>query len=119
MRAESVRLPIDYGGPANRPFEPFPHSVLEGSVIDRFNAVAGRFPEMLAVQDLTCRLTYSEFAALVDRIAAVTTAATARSAGRVAILLKSEVRFPAAMLGVLAAGRGYVPLDPGQPLARN
>src|SRR5262245_36770155 len=117
--SESICLPIDYGGPVDRPFEPFPYSVLEGSVIDRFNAVAGRFSERLAVQDLTCCLTYCELAALVDRIAAVTTAATAQSAGPVAILLKSEARFPAAMLGVLAAGRGYVPLDADQPMARN
>jgi amino acid adenylation domain-containing protein len=117
--SESICLPIDYGGPVDRPFEPFPYSVLEGSVIDRFYDVAHRFPERLAVQDLTCCLTYCELAALVDRIAAVTTAATAQSAGPVAILLKSEARFPAAMLGVLAAGRGYVPLDADQPMARN
>ena len=119
LESESICLPIDYGGPVDRPFEPFPYSVLEGSVIDRFYDVAARFPERLAIQDLTCCLTYCELAALVDRIAAVTTAATAQSAGPVAILLKSEARFPAAMLGVLAAGRGYVPLDADQPMARN
>jgi amino acid adenylation domain-containing protein len=119
MSREPKCLPIDYGGPADRSFEPFPYSVLDGSVIDRFNAVARRFSERLAVQDLTCCLTYSELAALVDRIAAVTNAATARSAGPVAILLKSDARFPAAMLGVLAAGRSYVALDADQPMARN
>ncbi|MGB6284816.1 MAG: AMP-binding protein, partial [Xanthobacteraceae bacterium] len=119
MPSEPVGLPIDYGGPVDRPFEPFPYWVLEGSVIDRFYGVARRFPERLAVQDLTCCLTYCELAALVDRIAAVTTTATAQSAGPVAILLKSEARFPAAMLGVLAAGRGYVPLDADQPMVRN
>jgi fengycin family lipopeptide synthetase E len=115
----SICLPIDYGGPIDRPFEPFPYSVLEGSVIDRFYDVARRFSERLAIQDLTCCLTYSELTALINRIGAVTTAVTAQSAGPVAILLKSEARFPAAMLGVLAAGRGYVPLDADQPMARN
>jgi fengycin family lipopeptide synthetase E len=119
MHSEPKCLPIDYGGPVDRPFEPFPYSVLEGSVIDRFCNVARRFPERLAVEDLTSCLTYCELAALVDRIAAVTTAATAQSAGPVAILLKSEARFPAAMLGVLAAGRGYVALDANQPMVRN
>jgi hypothetical protein len=89
MHSEPKCLPIDYGGPVDRPFEPFPYSVLEGSVIDRFCNVARRFPERLAVEDLTSCLTYCELAALVDRIAAVTTAATAQSAGPVAILLKS------------------------------
>jgi acyl carrier protein len=37
----------------------------------------------------------------------------------VAILLNNEARFPAAMLGVLAAGRAYIPLDAGEPIARN
>jgi amino acid adenylation domain-containing protein len=119
MSRESMYLPLDYGGPTDRPFEPFPYSVLDGSVIDRFSAIARQYPEKLAVQDLTCSLTYAELAALVDRIAAVTDAATVQRAGPVAILLKSEARFPAAMLGVLAAGRGYIPLDADQPIARN
>ena len=119
MSRESVYLPLDYGGPVDRPFEPFPYSVLDGSVIDRFDAVACRFSQRLAIEDLSRRLTYSELAALVDRIAAVIHAAIGDRAGPVAILLKSEARFPAAMLGALAAGRSYVPLDADQPMARN
>ena len=119
MSHESECLPIDHGGPVDRPFEVFPYSALESSVLDRFDAVASRFPERLAIQDTTRRLTYAELAAMVDRIAAAVIAATAGRAGPVAILLRGEVRFPAAMLGVLAAGRAYVPLDADQPIARN
>ena len=36
-----------------------------------------------------------------------------------AILLPRDVRFPAAMLGALSAGRGYVPLDVDNPIERN
>jgi amino acid adenylation domain-containing protein len=103
----------------DRPFEPFPSSALDGSIIDRFDVIAHRFPERLAIRDLTCCLTYSELADMVDRIAAVTNAAIAERPGPVAILLKNEARFPAAMLGVLAAGRAYIPLDAGEPIARN
>jgi amino acid adenylation domain-containing protein len=119
MSRESVCLPLDYGGPVDRPFEPIPDSALDASIINRFNVIARQFPERLAVQDLTCSHTYSELAASVVRIAGVTSAAASQSAGPVAILLKSEVRFVAAMLGVLAAGRGYVALDADQPIARN
>ena len=56
---------------------------------------------------------------MVDRIAVVTNAAIAERAGPVAILLKNEAHFPAAMLGALAAGRAYIPLDAGEPIARN
>jgi amino acid adenylation domain-containing protein len=119
MVRESRCESLDYGGPVDRPFEPFPYSVLDSSVIDRFNTIVCRFPDRLALQDLTCSLTYSELARLVDRMAAVTAVATAGRVGPVAILLKSEARVPAAMLGVLAAGRSYVPLDADQPMARN
>ena len=119
MSHASECLPIDHGGPVDRPFEVFPYSALESSVLDRFDAVVSRFPERLAIQDTTRRLTYTELAAMVDGIAAAVIAATAGRAGPVAILLRSEARFPAAILGVLAAGRAYVPLDADQPVARN
>ena len=119
MSRGSARMPLDYGGPVDRPFEPFPSSALDGSIIDRFDVIAHRFPERLAIQDLTCCLTYSELADMVDRIAAVTNAAIVERPGPVAILLKNEAHFPAAMLGVLAAGRAYIPLDAGEPIARN
>jgi non-ribosomal peptide synthetase component F len=119
MSRGSGSVPLDYGGPVGRPIEPFPSSTLDGSVIDRFDAVARRFPERLAIQDSTSRLTYSELADMVGRIAARTEVAIAGRAGPVAILLNNEARFPAAMLGVLAAGRAYIPLDAGEPIARN
>jgi acyl-CoA synthetase (AMP-forming)/AMP-acid ligase II len=64
-------------------------------------------------------LTYAELAALVERIAAATAAATAGRAGPVAILLPSDIRYPTAMLGVLAACRAYIPLEDGAPFERN
>jgi hypothetical protein len=51
-----------------RPFEPFPSSALDGSVIDSFDVVA-----------------------------------------------QNEARFPSAMLGVLAAGRAYIPFRKQRP----
>jgi hypothetical protein len=45
MPPDPMCLPIDYGGPVHRPFEPVSYSDLDASVIDRFNAVATRFPE--------------------------------------------------------------------------
>jgi amino acid adenylation domain-containing protein len=116
---ESEPLPIDHGGPVDRPFEPFPPGTLDGSIIDRFEYIAQRFPTRLAVSDSTRNLTYAEFSALVDRIANGTASAAADRTGPVAILLASDAVFPAALIGVLAAGRSYVPLDPNVPIARN
>lgn len=107
------------GGPADWPFEPFPESALQGSIGDRFQAIARRHSDRLAVSDPVCSLTYSELATLSDRIAAATVAATSGRLGPVAILLRNEARFAAAMLGVLAAGRACIPLDSGHPIERN
>jgi amino acid adenylation domain-containing protein len=109
----------DYGGPVDHPFEVFPAFALGGSIIDRFEAIVRRFGARLAIQDATVSLTYAELGGWVDRIATVISLAVAGRPGPVAIFLNSDVYFPAAMLGVLAAGRGYVPLDSSHPIARN
>jgi amino acid adenylation domain-containing protein len=111
--------PLDYGGPVDRPFEPFPSSAIKGSIIDRFRATARDFSSRIAITDRARHLTYAELAILVDRIAAASVVASAGRLGPVAILLPNEINFPAAMLGVLASGRGFVPLDAGHPDERN
>ncbi len=115
LRAESP--PIDLGGPLDWPFEPFPQSALEGSVSDRFDAIAARLADKLAVQDPDRRLSYGQLAAMAGEIAAAVTAAG--RPGPVAILLANEARFPAALFGVLAARRIAVPLDADHPVERN
>ena len=101
------------------PFEAFAEFQLDGSVIDRFGAIARRLPCEVAVQDAATYLTYAELAELVNRIAAAITAAVQRRPGPIAILLQANAYLPAAMLGVLAAGRAYVPLDAEFPIERN
>ena len=112
-------LTIDHGGPVDRPFESFPGSALERSIVDRFDAIARRFAPRLAVADCIRQLTYAELAALAGRVAAAITSVVGDRPGPIAILLARDVYFPAAMLGVLACGRGYVPLDLSNPIARN
>ena len=90
----------------------------DGSIVDRFNAVVRRFPSHLAIQDATVSITYAGLADLVNRIAAATIAATAGRLGPVAVLLPAGANIPAAMLGVLAAGRAYVAIDADSPTER-
>jgi len=115
----SEYLPIDYGGPVDRPFEPLSDFDLTGSVIARFEAIALRFSDRLAIRDDAASLTYAELGTLVERIALATQAATAGRPGPVGILLQREARFPAAMLGVLTASRAYLPLDADHPVEHN
>jgi amino acid adenylation domain-containing protein len=103
----------------DRPFEPFPRAALQGSIVDRFDVVRRRYATRTAVADAVRCLTYAELARLVARTAAATVQAVVNRPGPVAILLPRNVNFPAAMLGAFAAGRGFVPLDPGDPIARN
>lgn len=112
-------LPLDFDGPSNHSFIPFPVSALEQSVLDRFRAIANRHAQRLAIDDGRQRLTYGEVCARVERIAATLAARLPPGDDPVAILLDQEADFPVAMLGVLAAGRAYVPLDVGFPLERN
>lgn len=101
------------------PFEAIAERVLDESIIDRFDAIVRRFTSEVAVQDPSIRLTYAELAGLVNKIAAATIAAVERQPGPIAILLQANAYLPAAMLGVLAAGRAYVPLDAEFPIERN
>jgi amino acid adenylation domain-containing protein len=89
------------------------------TVVDLFDAIVERYPDRPAIQDESGSKSYSELAALVRAIASVTTAAASGRPGPIAILLRHELRFPAALLGVLAAGRGYIPLDADHPIDRN
>ena len=113
------RPPIDFGGPVDRAFESFPYSALGKSIVDRFDTIARRYSERVAIADGARRVTYADLAMLVDRIAAAIAGTLANCPGPVAILLPRDAVFPAAMLGALAAGRGYVPLDASHPTERN
>jgi amino acid adenylation domain-containing protein len=88
------------------------------TIVDRFEDVARLYPQRLALRDQARSLTYAQLAALAGAIAAAITQARA-PAGAVGVLLAHEARFPAAILGVLAAGRICVPLDADHPAERN
>jgi amino acid adenylation domain-containing protein len=111
--------PIDYGGPVDRPFEAFPESALHGSIVDRFEAIAERFADRLAIQDQTSSLTYRELGTLVAKISAATASAIDGCTGPIGIFLGRDARYPAAMLGVLSAGGAYAALDASHPVERN
>ena len=88
------------------------------TVVDRFEAITRLFPERLAVRDDAHVLTYAELGERVQRLAAAIAAMVAPRAGPVAVLLPREAYFPAAILSVLTAGRGFVALDADEPAER-
>jgi hypothetical protein len=95
-----------------------PDPTQHGTVIERFDAITQLYPERVAVRDEARTLIYRELAGEYRRIVAAIAAIDADS-GPVAVLLAHEARYPAAILGVLAAGRVCVPLDADRPSERN
>jgi amino acid adenylation domain-containing protein len=86
------------------------------SIPDRFAAIAAAQPDALALQGARASFTYGALLTEARRIAAGLAAHP--EAARVALLGEHDAAIAAAALGVLFAGRAYVPLDPSHPPAR-
>jgi len=95
----------------------FERSEIERSIVERFAAVADRFPERPAVVADGEAVTYGALRAAARRIAAALRERPAAS-GPVAVMGEAGAPLLSAMLGTLEAGRFYVPLDPDLPEAR-
>ena len=111
--AEDPR-PLDWNGPADRPFAGMGADDLDRSIIHRFERVARLFPDHVAVSDGAASLTYGQLwcgvGGLAERIAAAT-----QPGSLVAVLAAANVLSAVAMLACLAAGRPFVALDPTLP----
>ncbi|MFF7753798.1 amino acid adenylation domain-containing protein [Streptomyces sp. NPDC007971] len=111
-------------GPARRRLEALvnpaaadlPDPALPASLADWFESVALAHPERTAVVHNGATLTYGELNDRADRVAGHL---AAHVPGQyVGIAMRRSPDLVAAVLGVLKAGRAYVPLDPNSPAAR-
>ncbi|HVV25278.1 MAG TPA: amino acid adenylation domain-containing protein, partial [Pseudonocardiaceae bacterium] len=82
-------------------------------VVERLRAVALRDPAAVAVTDDTESLSYADLAGRASALSR-----RLDGAGLVAVLADPGVGFVTAVLGVLGAGGGYVPLDVRVPVVR-
>ncbi|QFZ20989.1 non-ribosomal peptide synthetase [Saccharothrix syringae] len=85
---------------------------------ERFAAVAARFPDRVAVDDRRRRLTYRELDVAANRLAHRLVRHGAGPGVLVGVCAERSVDLVVAVLGVLKAGAGYLPLDPRHPAAR-
>ena len=105
------------GRPTN-PFEPFPRAALDSSIPARFESMAGRWPERLAVKMGDDAWTYRELGRASHRVAHAVLDRLGPGNEPVVVLLPQGLSQIAAVLGALEAGKIYVPLDPAHPPAR-
>src|SRR5436305_8959992 len=107
-------VPLDYGGPVAVNFEQFDLDWLDRPLFARFDQVAQRFPEKIAVDDGLTQLSYRELRRaclhLAHRIDSIV------PEGRpVGVMLDHGALFPVAALACLAAWRPCGPIDRNYP----
>ena len=110
-------VPLDFSGPADVSFERFADEWIESPLAERFEQVALRYADRIAVDDGEIRLTYRALRFAVYRLAQLIEAlpATGKPLG---ILLPHDARIPLAALACFTLGRLYVPIDIKHPAAR-
>jgi acyl-coenzyme A synthetase/AMP-(fatty) acid ligase len=110
-------VPMDFGGPVDVPFEPFLPEWIDQPAALRFQAMADRYGDKIAIDDGTTRLTYREVRAAVADLAARIVGATTEG-GPIAAVLDNNAAFPIAFLACLMTGRPIVPVDSSYPPER-
>jgi len=100
-------------------FVPFKKEEVEQSIPDRFEQQVSRFPDRLAISGRSHRLTYEELSQAANRVARSILEKSGEGERPVALLLEHGGQVITAMLGLLKAGKFYVPLDPLLPHVRN
>ncbi|MEE9569908.1 MAG: amino acid adenylation domain-containing protein [Candidatus Binatia bacterium] len=99
-------------------FVEFKKEEIEQSIPDRFEQIVRTYPDRLAVKTNTHKLTYCVLNQTANRVARAILAQSNGGEEPVALLLDHDVPLIATILGVLKAGKIYVPLDPSFPRAR-
>jgi len=90
----------------------------ENGILDAVKSHADLMPTRIAVEDDANRVSYRSLTERVDALAAVLREAGVRPGDLVGICVERGVGLPIALLGVIAAGAGYVPLDFTYPADR-
>jgi len=89
------------------------------SVVDRFEELARHTPDAVAVVDTDgTAVGYAELNRAANRLARLLLARGVGPETAVALLLDRSLAQVVAILAVLKAGGGYVPIDPGYPAGR-
>ncbi|HSP61988.1 MAG TPA: amino acid adenylation domain-containing protein [Pyrinomonadaceae bacterium] len=103
--------------PANA-FARFERSEVEQPITKRFEAIVGKYSTRVAVKTGNHEWSYAELNAKGNQIAHSILKLCRDGEARIALLFAHDAPMIAGMLGVLKAGKTYVPLDPSYPVGR-
>ncbi|MGH7824578.1 MAG: non-ribosomal peptide synthetase [Candidatus Binatia bacterium] len=91
---------------------------IEQSIPERFERMVGMHLDQIAVKSANHEFTYAELNRRANQVAHALVARCDKQAERIGLLLESDAPLIAAILGVLKAGKIYVPLNSSLPRAR-
>ena len=110
MSPEETAQVLRLGGAGRGP-GPAPGPAPDRRIDERFEDVARRLPDAVALVDSHGELTYRQLDERADRVAAGLRAAGVAQASKVGVCLDRDASLVIAMLGILKAGCAYVPMD--------
>ncbi len=96
----------------------FKKEEIEQSIPDRFEQQVAKYPDRIAVKTRNYMLTYDALNQMANRVARTILALRGDGEEPIALLLEHDAPMIAAILGVLKAGKIYVPIDPANPQLR-
>jgi amino acid adenylation domain-containing protein len=99
-------------------FTAFPRDAIEQSIPARFEQIAAQYPDHPAVVAGNTSLSYRQLDQLANRVAHGLLAIRGQGAEPVGLQLQQGAALVGALLGVLKAGKIYLPLDPAHPVTR-
>jgi len=99
-------------------FPGFLRSEIEGSIVQRFEAIVRQYPGRIALSDRGHRWTYQDLNRLANRAAHAILAQSDSLAEPLPVVLGHTATAIVALIGVLKAGRAYSVIDPSHPRAR-
>ncbi|UCE20068.1 MAG: non-ribosomal peptide synthetase [Gemmatimonadota bacterium] len=100
------------------PFIQFKKEEVEQSIPTRFEQQVRQYPDRMAIKSRDHTFTYESLNQAANRVAWAICDRHSHGHDPIALLLEHDAPALIAMLGVLKAGRIYVPLDPGYPPER-
>ena len=99
-------------------FVEFPAEDVETSIPARFEKIVRTYPHRIAIKAGESTVRYDQLNVMANRVAGTVVGETSTHAGPVCMLIDNGPDLIATMLGIMKAGRFFIPVDASLPTAR-